>query len=157
MKVKQSWIFLVGFCLIKKPVSGCVHPDLTEEFNLRDLDLNGVLDRDEICKTIQHNGNGEACEQILNDYDLNGNGNVTCQESVVASMAMQLVEVELGEALKSIFVEKPENCEEVTKREISTFLMADETIKNEIEAISFINTFDVDRDGIITCKGKYCS
>ena len=59
MKVKQSWIFLVGFCLIKNTVSGCVHPDLTEEFNLRDLDLNGVLDRDEICKTIQHNGNSD--------------------------------------------------------------------------------------------------
>ena len=70
---------------------------------------------------------------------------------MAATLAMQLVEVELSKTLKSIFIDKPENCEEISKREVNTFVMADGT--NEIEAIGYINTFDLDRDGIITCKG----
>ena len=73
-------------------------------------------------------------------------------ESLAATLAMQLVEVELSKTLKSIFIDKPENCEEISKREVNTFVMADGT--NEIEAIGYINTFDLDRDGIITCKGN---
>ena len=76
MNSKQIWTFFIAFCLVKNGANGCVNQELIEDFNAVDLDSNGVLDRDEICQNIQDTS---ACGEVMNDYDLNGNGTVTCQ------------------------------------------------------------------------------
>ena len=76
MNSKQIWTFFIAFCLVKNHANGCVNQELIEDFNAVDLDSNGVLDRVEICQNIHDTS---ACGEVMNDYDLNGNGTVTCQ------------------------------------------------------------------------------
>ena len=66
-------------------------------------------------------------------------------------MALELVDNELGKALKSIFIHKIENCGEISLLEIRTFLMADYNHRSEDEVVSMLKNFDLDQDGDISC------
>ena len=75
---------------------------------------------------------------------------------MVASMAGrdQTYDGSLGNQLRTIFTDKPENCSEIPKIELTSLIKLLVNQDNEVLLDSVYNDIDENSDGITSCIGK---
>eukprot|EP00093_Oithona_nana_P005947 05947.XXX_316293_316694_1 [CDS] Oithona nana genome sequencing. len=85
--------------------------------------------------------------------DLNEDGKASCQETLVGALVLdETMRGEFGHQLRSIFADKPENCQEITKNEMHSLVMVDINEGNEVNVEDVYRRIDADHDGIFTCN-----
>merc|ERR1712062_679401 len=143
MVSKALKLFLVSLSILQ--TNGCFTPVLKNEFDAMDQDKNGFVTEDEACQLVRQNYFGadadEFCEVVWKAFDLNEDGRAYCQETLVGAIAMDVInendKEEFAHQLRSIFADKPENCQEISK---------------EVNVEYIYQRIDVNRDGIFTCN-----
>merc|ERR1712062_237359 len=137
MVSKALKLFLVSLSILQ--TNGCFTPVLKNEFDAMDQDKNGFVTEDEACQLVRQNYFGadadEFCEVVWKAFDLNEND-----------------KEEFAHQLRSIFADKPENCQEISKEELTSLIMIDINEGNEVNVEYIYQRIDVNRDGIFTCN-----
>ena len=156
-------LLLVSLTILQ--TNGCfdkVLKGVKDDFDTLDRDTNGYVTEDEACYLVKSNlynigsDSGKICGKVWKDMDLNEDGNATCQELLVGAMALhELVHGEFGHQLRTIFVDKSENCQEITKKEVHSLIMVYNNEGNKINVQDVYRRVDANHDGIITCKGTF--
>merc|ERR1712004_75280 len=153
---------LLFACLVIHQTFGCQYETVRDDFKSMDKDKSGFLTRNEVFEACPSASVSEKeCEKGWISMDLNNDGQVNCQESFVAAMAMieglqkgKAFPSKVGETLRRIFADKPENCDEVSKEEVEKFALTalnDNSFANKQFVDNFQNYHDANQDGIITC------
>merc|ERR1712062_695303 len=160
MVSKALKLFLVSLSILQ--TNGCFTPVLKNEFIAMDQDKNGFVTEDEACQLVRQNYFGadadEFCEVVWKAFDLNEDGRAYCQETLVGAIALDVInendKEEFAHQLRSIFADKPENCQEISKEELTSLIMIDinEGNGNEVNVEYIYQRIDVNRDGIFTCN-----
>ena len=159
MVSKALKLFLVSLSILQ--TNGCFTPVLKNEFDAMDQDKNGFVTEDEACQLVRQNYFGadadEFCEVVWKAFDLNEDGRAYCQETLVGAIALDVInendKEEFAHQLRSIFADKPENCQEISKEELTSLIMIDINEGNEVNVEYIYQRIDVNRDGIFTCNG----
>ena len=75
--VSKVTVTLSFACLAFLQSNGCITKELIQDFLDLDLDKNGFVTHDEVCKVIQTGD--EDCGDLFEYMDLNADGQATCQ------------------------------------------------------------------------------
>ena len=156
MVSKALKLFLVSLSILQ--TNGCFTPVLKNEFDAMDQDKNGFVTEDEACQLVRQNYFGadadEFCEVVWKAFDLNEDGKATCQETLVGAMVLdETMQGQFGFQLRSIFADKPDNCPEISKDELTGLIMVDINEGNEVNVEDVYRRVDTNQDGIFTCDG----
>ena len=156
MVSKALKLLLVSLTIVQ--TNGCFNKVLKDEFDTLDRDKNGFITEDESCYQVQSNyfgpDSGKICDKIWKAMDLNEDGKASCQETLVGALVLdETMHGEFGHQLRSIFADKPENCQEITKNEMHSLVMVDINEGNEVNVEDVYRRIDADHDGIFTCNG----
>ena len=131
------------------PVLNVCQGENLEQFLKMDLDQNGFLSRLEIAQVI---GEDQA-EQAMPSLDLNGDEQVSCQESVAASLASSF-HSDLEAQIRKIFV-KAEKQGVLSQSDLEPLLIANfgQEQMNENNLKLAYDEIDINRDAVVTPKG----
>ena len=133
-------------------VDACQGQNLDQFLSL-DLDQNGVLDQTEIGQVI---GDDQAV-LAMNHLDLNGDKQVSCQESIAASLASTF-EADIETQIRKIFA-KTEKIGVLSHSDIEALLNANfgQDQMSELEVKLAYDEIDSNKDGVVTTQGNKIS
>ena len=156
MVSKALTLLLLSLTILQ--TNGCFNKVLKDEFDTLDQDKNGFVTEDEVIKSIKANYFGadadKYCDVVWKAFDLNEDGKATCQETLVGAMVLdETMQGQFGFQLRSIFADKPDNCPEISKDELTSLIMVDINEGNEVNVEDVYRRVDTNQDGIFTCDG----
>ena len=117
------------------------------------MDQNGVLDQTEIGQVIGDDQAGLA----MNHLDLNGDEQVSCEESIAASLASTF-EADIETQIRKIFA-KTEKIGVLSHSDIEALLNANfgQDQMSELEIKLAYDEIDSNKDGVVTTQGNKIS
>ena len=135
----------------EKEVVDVCHGENLDQFLKLDLDQNGFLSQMEIGQVI---GDYQKAHLAMRHLDLNGDEQVSCQESIGASLASSF-EPEIETQIRKIFA-KTEKLETLTKSDIEPLLIANfgQDQMNELAIKLAYDEIDSNQDTVVTAQGS---